>query len=153
MEMGWWTPQRSMKGILDKSSCSRVVSHTLKRLKTIVLTKLEKLIFIHKSSRVFYKDKLIELYRLDYWDSLTVIKWHKKRKKIKIINLEAKGLMAPWKLAVRLICCRWIRLILYLDILEKYPRNRSLWLLIKLLRIFVSSGSRELAVGPCSLSG
>ena len=63
-----------MKGILDKSSCSRVVSHTLKRLKTIVLTKLEKLIFIHKSSRVFYKDKLIELYRLDYWDSLTVIK-------------------------------------------------------------------------------
>ena len=44
------------------------------------------------------------------------------------------------KLAVRLICSHLEDLILYLDILVLYPRNRSLWLLNKLTLILISSG-------------
>ena len=40
---GLRTPQDSMERRLDKSKCYGTASHTLKRLRTIVLTKLEKL--------------------------------------------------------------------------------------------------------------
>ena len=40
---GLRTPQDSMERSLDKSRCFGVASHKLKRLRTIVLTKLEKL--------------------------------------------------------------------------------------------------------------
>jgi len=40
---GLRTPQDSMERRLDKSRCFGAASHTLKRLRTIVLTKLEKL--------------------------------------------------------------------------------------------------------------
>ena len=46
------------------------------------------------------------------------------------------------KLAVRLICGYLEELILYLDILVLYPRNRILWLLNKFTLILVSSGSK-----------
>ena len=44
--------------------------------------------------------KQLELYRLDYLYSLTVIKWHKETNKNEIKDLDEKALMAPWKLAV-----------------------------------------------------
>ena len=59
---GLRTPQDSMERRLDQSKCSGAASHTLKRLRTIVLTKLEKLNnSYYFQNGVLYKDKLIEL--------------------------------------------------------------------------------------------